>query len=157
MAQLAVFDAMGHGLTAAVTATVAVSAYRNCRRGRLDLAGTYAGTNEARVAAFGGERFVTAVLTWLDVSTGTFRWLDAGHPPPLLLRRRMVKALETAPDLPLGLPFDVDPAQVGRENLEPGDRVLLYTDGLTEARGPDGAFPDGRRGRRALSAAAWCR
>jgi serine phosphatase RsbU (regulator of sigma subunit) len=89
------------------------------------------------------------VLAELQPATGTLCWLNAGHPPPLLLRHgRLVKTLEVPARPPLGiaLPDDLrrsalvtDPV-VGVEQLEPGDCVLLYTDGVTEARAPDGSF-----------------
>ncbi|MFL6128638.1 MAG: PP2C family protein-serine/threonine phosphatase [Mycobacteriales bacterium] len=46
----------------------------------------------------------------------------------------------STPSTPLGVPFGSGPVEVGEEALEPGDRVLLYTDGVTEARTADGAF-----------------
>lgn len=141
LAHLAVFDAMGHGLSAAITSTVAVSAYRSSRRQQLDLTGTYAAVNAALLAMFGGDRFTTATLAQLDLRTGTLRWVNAGHPPPLLLRRRrLVKTLRIAPSPPMGMPLESPPPQLGRADLEPGDQVLLYTDGLTEARHPNGSF-----------------
>jgi serine phosphatase RsbU (regulator of sigma subunit) len=140
-AQLAVLDAMGHGLGAACTAAVAVSAYRSARRQRLDLAGTYAAVHGSLTAEFGGDRFATGVLARLDLGSGELRWVNAGHPPPLLLRGgRLVKLLEARPSLPLGLVVESGPVTVAAEALEPGDRILLYTDGVTEARTPDGEF-----------------
>jgi Stage II sporulation protein E (SpoIIE) len=140
-AHLAVFDAMGHGLRAAGTAALAVSAYRNARRQLLDLPGTYAAVDETLRGEFGAERFATAVFARLDLQDGRLRWVNAGHPPPLLLRHgKLVKTLELRPSTPLGVPFGDTPVLVGDERLEPGDRVLLYTDGVTEARTATGEF-----------------
>jgi Stage II sporulation protein E (SpoIIE) len=140
-AHLAVFDAMGHGLAAAATAAVTVAAYRNARRQRLDLPGTYAMVDETLRAEFGGERFATGLLARLDLREGRLRWISAGHPPPLLLRGgKLVKVLELRPTTPLGVPFGQTPATLGDERLEPGDRVLLYTDGVVEARTATGEF-----------------
>ena len=140
-AHLAVFDAMGHGLAAAGTAAVAVSAYRTARRQRLDLAGTYAAIDATLAGEYGGARFATAVLAELDLSTGTLRWVNAGHPPPLVVRDgKLVRILDLRPSTPLGVPFGREVVAVGEEALEPGDRVLLYTDGVVEARTADGEF-----------------
>jgi hypothetical protein len=141
VAHLAVFDAMGHGLGAAVAAAVAVSAYRNARRRSLDLAGTYATVDAAVAAEYGGARYATALLARLDLGTGVLSWLSAGHPPPLLLRDgRLVKTLELPTSTPLGWQLSDEPPHVGTEHLQPGDRLLLYTDGLTEARTAEGDF-----------------
>ena len=65
--------------------------------------------------------------------------MAAGHPPPLLLRDgHLVGTLDVAPSPPVGLRLaEGDPVE-GEESLQPGDMVLLYSDGLTEARRPDG-------------------
>jgi serine phosphatase RsbU (regulator of sigma subunit) len=137
-ARVAVFDAMGHGLEAGLLVTVAVAAYRNSRRRRLKLPETAAAVDEAIRVQFGPERFVTAVLAELDLASGCFRWVRAGHPAPLLLRgSKVVKTLWGAHGLPLGLGSPGDEAE---ESLEPGDQVVFFTDGVTEARSPDGAF-----------------
>jgi hypothetical protein len=137
-ARIAVFDAMGHGLEAGLLATVAVAAYRNCRRQRLKLGETAAAIDEAIAVRFGPERFVTGVLAELDLQSGRFRWIRAGHPAPLLLRgSKVVKTLWADGGQPLGLGFPGDETE---ESLEPGDQVVFYTDGVTEARSPDGTF-----------------
>ena len=142
-ARFAVFDAMGHGLNAGWLATVAIAAYRNARhRGPADLAETVEAVDAAVADAFGGEQFVTAVLAELDLATGRLSWHSAGHPAPLLLRSsRVVKTLDSEPGVPLGLGASLGgPVRSEEEMLEPGDRLLLYTDGVVEARDADGVF-----------------
>jgi serine phosphatase RsbU (regulator of sigma subunit) len=134
-AHLAVFDAMGHGLNAALLSTVAVGSYRNARRGRLDLPETYAAIDAEIAGQFGRQYFVTGLLLELDSRSGSLRWVSAGHLPPLLLRRgRLVKTLAGRPATPMGLRLLSGPPVVHSEQLEPGDRVILYTDGIVEAR-----------------------
>lgn len=144
-ARFAAFDGMGHGVQSAQLVTLAVSAYRNARRSGRSLADTADAVETAVSAVFGGDSFTTAVLAELNTDTGMLRWVNAGHPQPLLLRAgRLVKPLHVEPRLPFGLgrAFSGPRAElaVGTEQLEPGDRVLLYTDGVTEARSPEGEF-----------------
>jgi len=143
-ARVAVFDGMGHGLQSAQLAALAVSAYRNARRSDKSLTDTALLIDAALLLVFGGEAFTTAVIAQLDTGTGRLDWINAGHPEPLLLRGgRLVKHLHADPAPPLGLgESDGTPAtfSVGSEQLEPGDRVLFYTDGVTEARSPEGDF-----------------
>ena len=84
------------------------------------------------------------MLAELETGTGMLSWVNAGHPEPLLLRGgKLVRFMHSRPTLPLGLVVTGRPATtvtVGREQLQPDDRVLLYTDGVTEARSPTGAF-----------------
>jgi serine/threonine protein phosphatase PrpC len=135
-AQIAVFDGMGHGLGAGLLATTAVAVYRNSRRAQLSLAETVTRIGSTIEAHFGAEKFVTGVVASLDIATGRISWCMAGHPPPLVVRDgRVVKHLDRG----TGMPFGVGPASaVFEEQLEPGDRVLLYTDGVTEARDANG-------------------
>jgi Stage II sporulation protein E (SpoIIE) len=141
-ARLAVFDAMGHGLNAGLLATVAIAAYRHARRTGLGLAETVSAVDAAVADAFAGEQFVTGVLAELDLATGQLTWHCAGHPAPLLLRgTRIVGTLSTEPGLPLGLGAVLgDTPHLAAQSLEPGDRVLLYSDGVVEARDTNGKF-----------------
>lgn len=145
----AVFDSMGHGLQSGQLAAIAVAAYRNARRDGADLQTTAERIDAALLSAFGGEQFVTAVLTELATDTGRLRWVCAGHPPPMLLRDgRAVHELDCRPAPPLGLPtamHSFNRVEVCEVSLQPGDRVLLYTDGVLEARSPDGEFFGERR------------
>jgi len=141
---VALFDAMGHGLVAATLAATTVACYRHGRRAGHELPGLAAELDEMIDTQTGGERFVTAWLGRLDVPTGRLCYLNIGHPPALLLRDgHVVKELEAAPELPLGLGTRVD--ELALEDLEPGDRVLAYTDGVVEARSTEhGYFGEAR-------------
>jgi serine phosphatase RsbU (regulator of sigma subunit) len=134
---LGIFDAMGHGLEASRMASLTVAAYRWARRRHLDLPETFRAMDEALSGEFGEERFVTAQFGTLDPARGTLRWVNAGHPAPLLLRQdRVASELRSAPALPIGL-GDPD-VPVTETALEPGDRLLFFTDGVVEARSPGG-------------------
>lgn len=140
---LGVFDGVGHDLMAGVSTALAVTAIRNARReGITDLVAQAERADALLEEHDRPARFVTAALGRLDVTTGDLTYLLAGHPPPLLLRDgQMIRELGHPPRLPLGItaPGAVA-AEVGHEQLEPGDRVLFYTDGITEARDEHGRF-----------------
>ena len=132
LAQVAIFDAMGHGLRAGLMATTAVAAYRNGRREQTDLINNARRIGEAIASHFGESSFVTGVLTSLELATGRLTWCGAGHPPPLVLRHgRVVKQLDARGGMPLGMG---PPTDALVEQLEPGDQLLLYSDGVSEAR-----------------------
>jgi serine phosphatase RsbU (regulator of sigma subunit) len=132
---VALLDAMGHGLGATLLSSLAVGAYRNARRGRADLAGSYEAIDVALATQFGRTHFVTGLLLDVDVAAGTVRWLTAGHLPPLLIRRDRAVTLPPArPATPFGLRFTAGDPPVHTLQLEPGDRLALYTDGVVEAR-----------------------
>lgn len=136
-AYVAVLDAVGHDLQAGLVSSVAVGGFRNSRRSGKLLRDTVAAVDEGVKYAFDTDRFATAVLAHVDVGTGMLSWLNCGHPPPVLLRGgKMVKILGEPSGLPLGLGYGLP--ETGYESLEPGDRVLLYTDGVVEARTPEG-------------------
>src|SRR3954454_11174697 len=142
VARFAIFDGMGHGLLSAQAVSLAVGAYRNARGGGHSLAETCAAMDAAIEAVYGDECFVTGVLGELDTTTGVLSWVTVGHPPPLLMRdRQVVKVLESDPQLPFGTGLgdhsaSIPPGDprwhrhVGSEQLQPGDQLLLYTDGV---------------------------
>jgi serine phosphatase RsbU (regulator of sigma subunit) len=136
---LAVFDAMGHGLGAGLLASTALAAYRSARRDGRGLYDAAAAIDAVVAGHFPGSAFVTGVLTELDVRSGRLRYVNAGHPPPLLLREgRVVKSLRYGRRPPLGL--GNPELTVGEEFLQPGDWLALYTDGITEGRDARGTW-----------------
>jgi phosphoserine phosphatase RsbU/P len=137
VARLAVLDAIGHGLGAGITAAVALAAMRAARCAGRPLAAVAGAVDRELVDQFGDLRFVTGVLAELDLNTGVLHYVNAGHPPPVLLRQgKAVGSLIGGRRLPLGLQDSaVTPARLV---LEPGDRLLFYTDGAVDARDLEG-------------------
>jgi hypothetical protein len=132
-AHMAIFDAMGHGLGASVMASVVVGAYRHARRAGVPVGDMYTLIDDAFTSQFPDDRFVTAQLADLHLPTGELHLVNAGHPPPLLVRgRRVVRTLGAPTTLPIGL--DGPHPSVMTEVLEPGDRLLFYTDGVVDSR-----------------------
>ncbi|MFF1420868.1 PP2C family protein-serine/threonine phosphatase [Streptomyces sp. NPDC058280] len=128
---LAIIDAMGHGLNAAMLATAAVGAYRHARRANVGLAELYAFMDQVVEEQFTPESFVTAQMMRLNIVSGRLDWVNAGHPAPLLIRdHRVIQALQGPGTLPVG--FGGDTPQISTQQLQRGDRVLFYTDGLVE-------------------------
>ncbi|HYL51074.1 MAG TPA: PP2C family protein-serine/threonine phosphatase [Acidimicrobiia bacterium] len=138
-AHVAVFDAVGHGLLAARLANLCVGAYRNRRRSGATLEQTAEDLDAVLEEQFGNSLFVTSILGELDLNTGLFRWIAAGHMPPLVMRAaKVVAELSERPGLPLGI---TRPERHAHEyQLEPRDTVVMYSDGVTEARSPNGEF-----------------
>ncbi len=134
--RLLVGDVRGKGLDAVRKATIVLGEFRSAAAGYSDLA-TVARQLDARVTPYlGDEDFVTAVLA--DISNGgELRVACCGHPPALLVGAAGTREVGRSGSLPLGL--GAAPTVVGT-SLEPGDRLLLYTDGLIEARDRHGRF-----------------
>jgi hypothetical protein len=135
---VAIFDAVGHGLQAGLVTSAALAGYRSARR---DSRGVYAQarTIDDALAAggFPGGTFVTGVLGELDIASGRLRYVNAGHPPPLLVRDgRVIRELSRGRRLPFGL--ETQELTIGEEYLQPGDWLALYTDGIVEARNAAG-------------------
>jgi hypothetical protein len=140
LVQLAIIDGVGHGLEAGRIANLAVGAYRHSRRGGLDTIETYRAMDIALAQEFGPEKFATAQLAELDINTGRLRWLNAGHPTPMLVRNNEATDMASEVCLPLGLGLGsgLTEANTAEMTLEPGDAVLFFTDGVVEARATDG-------------------
>ncbi|MEX2658570.1 MAG: SpoIIE family protein phosphatase [Acidimicrobiales bacterium] len=139
LSHVAILDAMGHGLEASLMASLAVSSYRHSRRAGLPLDDTIRAMDAAVSSQFPSDRFVTAQLATLDVASGELRYVSAGHPAPMLVRNgRVIGDLRTAPAPPAGLGLQAP--EIMTTGLEPGDRLLLLSDGAIEARSADGAL-----------------
>ena len=131
--EFAIVDAVGHGMSAVLMAVAAINGYRNVRRESFPLTTAYEQVDRLLAAHFGDSRFVTGQLGSLDSRSGVLRWINAGHPLPLLVRNRaFAGALPCKPSMPMGLNGRV--VEVAEEQLQSGDRVLFYTDGVTESK-----------------------
>ncbi|MBG0560504.1 PP2C family protein-serine/threonine phosphatase [Actinoplanes aureus] len=139
-------DVRGKGLDAVRLASIVLGSYRHVAYERADIKSIVADLDRAVARSVGDEDFVTAAL--VEERGGTLTIVNCGHPAPLLLRRGQVIPLEPpAPAPPLGFMPEVK-ARV--ERLEPGDRLLLFTDGLGEARREGEFFPTADRAWRLL-------
>ncbi|MCM3660456.1 serine/threonine-protein phosphatase [Georgenia satyanarayanai] len=138
-ADIALFDGTGHDLSSGLLTSVALATYRNQRRRGADLIDCAREIDRVLLEHTDAAGYATGVLARLDIVTGVLDYLNAGHPHPLLVRDGTVhEALDHSGRPLFGL--GGREATAGRLQLEPGDRVLLYTDGITEARDSDGTF-----------------
>jgi serine phosphatase RsbU (regulator of sigma subunit) len=86
---------------------------------------------------FGHSFYVTGQIASLDIASGVLTWLNAGHPLPMLVRDgSYVGELQCRPSIPMGLGGPV--IEVASQQLQRGDRILFYTDGITEPLSPGG-------------------
>jgi sigma-B regulation protein RsbU (phosphoserine phosphatase) len=134
-------DVRGKGLDAVRLASTVLGSYRYVAYERPDLAAVVDDLDRAVARAVNDEDFVTAAI--VEERGGTITIVNCGHPPPLLLRRGEVIALDPPTASP---PLGFKPVVCPRvELLEPGDRLLFYTDGLAEARREKQFFPTAER------------
>lgn len=137
--EFAIVDAIGHGMSAVLMSAAAINSLRSSRRSGLELAAAYRQADKTIATQFGHSYYVTGQFGSIDLSTGVLTWINAGHVLPMLVRNGSYAGeLRCAPSMPVGLGGPV--VEVASEALQRGDRVLFYTDGITESRSPDGAF-----------------
>lgn len=132
---LLVADVSGHGVPAALIASMVKVAIQSQRHRQDDPAGLLAGVNEA-LCGNAQNQFVTAGYVFLDPERGQLSYAGAGHPPMFVLRSRQVVRIEEN-----GLVLAMMPTaayQSTTQSLMHGDRILLYTDGILEAATPTG-------------------
>ncbi len=139
-------DVRGKGLDAVRLASIVLGSYRHVAHERADLRAVMADLDRTVARSVGDEDFVTACL--MEERGGMLTVLNCGHPAPLLLRSGNVISLDPpAAAPPLGF---LGAAKPRVERLEPGDRILMFTDGLAEARRDQEFFPIEQRAWRLL-------
>jgi sigma-B regulation protein RsbU (phosphoserine phosphatase) len=144
-AGLLIADVSGHGVPAALIASMVKLAATSQRENAADPSRLLAGMN-ASLCGNTQNQFVTAAYVHLDSVSRKMLYSAAGHPPMLLLRDG--KVLEIIENGLMLAAFDFAAYTTVAHPLEAGDRVLLYTDGLIEAANAKGDF----FGQEALSA-----
>lgn len=140
---LSLTDAMGHGVGAALAATLCVGSLRNSRNEGASLLEQVHATSRAlleHATASGIEDFVTGLVGRVDLRTGALDLVNAAHVAPYLARGDHVRTLDLPVDLPLGL-FEDATYRRTRIALEPGDRVVFVTDGMLERNAVDVDIP----------------
>lgn len=131
---VSITDAMGHGVAAALNATLCIGSLRNTRNESALLLDQVTSANQALAAhaiSSGLEDFVTGLVGRLDLRTGSIELVNAGHVAPYLARGSDLTPIELPVDLPLGL-FPDTVYRSTKVALENEDRLVLVTDGMLE-------------------------
>jgi sigma-B regulation protein RsbU (phosphoserine phosphatase) len=130
-------DVSGKGMPAALLMTFLNATVRAQVEAERPLADGMRHVNARIFQKVQGARFITLVLAEADGSTGEIRYVNAGHNPPFLLRRSGTIDQLTEGGLLLGI-RDKEEYATGTCTLGPGEILLFYSDGVTEARNPAG-------------------
>ena len=133
--ELAIGDASGKGVGAALVMSSLQAALRIAGSIQMELPALVANLNTLLHGMTQGWKYVTFFLARYEPATGWLRYVNCGHPPPLLISGQSIRQLD-ATGVPIGLIMGRTWKEQ-RVRLETGDRLLLYTDGLTEATSPD--------------------
>jgi sigma-B regulation protein RsbU (phosphoserine phosphatase) len=135
-----VADVIGHGVPAALVASMVKIAFTSQRQETARPAALLTAMNEALCHNLTAQ-FVTAAYVYIDTEAGELRFSLAGHPPPILFRHSTGQRIDLVEGAGVFLGFDrYAKYHEASVRLTPGDRLLLYTDGLIEAQNAAGAF-----------------
>lgn len=136
-----VADVSGHGVAAAMTASIVKALLSGYMERMASPAAAFQALNSDLLRLTQEDAFVTAVAVLYDPQAGRLAWSLAGHPPPLFIPAGQAPQPLAIDSIFLGA-FENDSPMASFEeqvlNVAPGDRLVLYTDGLTEAPGQGG-------------------
>jgi serine phosphatase RsbU (regulator of sigma subunit) len=135
---LAIADVCGKGLPAALVASSLHTMVHASVLANLSLADLMTNLNAYLCQTLPDESFVTMIAVAIDARTGAVEFVNAGHPPALLLCGGSAQPLDEPQNLPLGI--DPSPLAVRTARIACGHWLALYTDGLTELRAHEERF-----------------
>jgi serine phosphatase RsbU (regulator of sigma subunit) len=132
-----VSNGTGQGTPAALLTYLAISAMRNARRSGSGLVDQATLANEVIYSQYGGDPSVATLLLEFDTATGEVRAVDAGSPQIWRMRESRVDQIELTAQMPLGMFHDTEFTEQ-RFTVEPGDRLVIVSDGVHTAASPRG-------------------
>ncbi len=138
-----VADATGHGIQAALSTALLKFAFSTLIKSGQSLAEIVTGMNEILGRGLPENSFVAAIVAILDKRQMSVEIINAGLPHPLIWRRAATTVERVAANglfLGIDLPLSYCASEATTVSLGPGDRLLLYSDGLSEVPGRDGRF-----------------
>jgi len=134
---IVIADVSGKGVPAALFMVIAKTLIKNHAQNKESPAGVFTNTNNQLCEGNDAGLFVTSWMAVLTISTGELSYVNAGHNPPLLKRKNgEYEYLRSRPGFVLAGMEGVRYRE-GSITLEDGDRLFLYTDGVTEATNAD--------------------
>ncbi|HLK17722.1 MAG TPA: SpoIIE family protein phosphatase [Bryobacteraceae bacterium] len=145
-------DVSGKGVSAALLAALLQGAFLLASEGPAQIEDVMCSINRFLSERAKGEKYATVFYCTVDRS-GLLRWSNAGHPKPILVRANSELVSLESTGLPLGM-LEVASYEAKSMQLQPGDKIVLYSDGLTEAENEEGEFFDKRMFRQTLLANA---
>jgi serine phosphatase RsbU (regulator of sigma subunit) len=131
-------DVSGKGVGAALLASLLQGMFLAAPLTRLSMEEMMLRTNRFLNERTGGEQYATIFYCTVEAS-GLMRWVNAGHPPPLLAHASGKLDALAASGVPVGMIAETT-YPVEESQLQPGDKIVMYSDGLTEARNSQGEF-----------------
>ena len=140
-------DVSGKGVSAALLAALLQGAFAFASEGTLKIDDLMSRVNRFLIERAKGEKYATVFYCTLN-SSGQLCWSNAGHPKPFLVRQDSLETLEST-GLPLGM-LELAEYETKTMQLAPGDKVILFSDGLSEAESAEGEFFDKKGLREAL-------
>ncbi|MFA1547712.1 PP2C family protein-serine/threonine phosphatase [Actinomadura chokoriensis] len=136
---LTVTNGAGTGISASLLTSLTVGALRNARRSGADLGEQASLANDMVHLRYGGREFTETLVMRIDLADGAVHVIDAGSPRILLLRGTEVTRVPLEQQLPLGMFPDTE-YRPQRFDLEPGDRLVIVSDGVFAASTARGEF-----------------